>query len=254
MGMERVPEEFVHATDAPDEEIDVARAALLIAKTEYPHLDLAGELGLLESLAAGASRRLGAERDAYFSANTLSEYLFDELEFRGNVEDYYDPRNSFLNEVLGLPFVGVGMPGHFLVGHLNVDNLFVDPFNGGILLSAEECAQRLRDVTQSTVPWDSRYLTPVGNREFIARILRNLKAAYIRRDDHARAVMMIDWLLALHPEAADERRDRGLAHYRLGHYAEALDDLQGYLHSAPHSSDMNALRELVGHLQRLVND
>src|SRR5919106_4130834 len=92
--------EFIRIAASPDDEIDLARAALLIAATEYPELDIERQLGLLDSLASAASRRFGEERDPFFCINTLNEYLFDEVGFRGNQEDYYDPRNSFLNEVL----------------------------------------------------------------------------------------------------------------------------------------------------------
>ena len=118
---------------AGGDQIELAQLALLIAATEYPDLDVTEELRTLDSLAAGASRRLGQEQDPLALANSLSEYLFDEVGFCGNREDYYDPRNSFLNEVLsrrlgvpitlslvyievgkrlGIPVVGVGMPGH----------------------------------------------------------------------------------------------------------------------------------------------
>ncbi len=196
------------------DEIDLARMALLIAAAEYPDLDVKEELRALDSLAAGASRRLGQERDPLARANALSEYLFDEVGFRGNREDYYDPRNSFLNEVLsrrlgipitlslvyievgkrlGVPLVGVGMPGHFLVritsGH---EDLLIDPFHRGILLSEEECAQRLQEVAGAAIPWDRSYLAPVSNRELIERVLLNLRGIYVRRDDQPRALRATD--------------------------------------------------------------
>ena len=143
----------------PEEEIELDWAALVLAVTEYPELDIAQETAALDSLAAGVARRLGDLRDPLFCVNTLSEYLFDELGFRGNQDEYYDPRNSYLNEVLirrlgipitlalvyietgrrlGVPLLGVGMPGHFMVRHRDVEDLFVDPFHGGILLTEEE--------------------------------------------------------------------------------------------------------------------
>ena len=162
-----------------------------IAASEYPTLDTGHQLGLLDSLAAGVAPRLGEERSPFFCVNTPSQYLFDETGFRGNREDYYDPRNSLLNGVLrrrlgipitlslvyieagkrlDMPVVGIGMPGHFLVRHHAKKDLFIDPFSGGILLSAEECAHRLQLVT-GTAHCDPRYPAPVGNREFLARRL-----------------------------------------------------------------------------------
>ena len=265
-------ERFAGITRLPDDEIDLARAALLVAANEYPLLDIEDELRALDSLAAGASRRLERRDDPLLCLNTLSEYLFDEVGFRGNKEDYYDPRNSFLNDVLsrrlglpitlslvymevgkrlGVPIVGVGVPGHFLLRHLEVQDLFIDPFNGGILLSEDECAERLNQVAQAPVPWDPGYLEPVGKREFIGRLIGNLKAVYLRRPDYAHALTVINLLLALHPESAYERRDRGLVHYHLGHHGEALYDLQRYLDSASHIPDGRMVEELVGRLREL---
>ena len=267
--------ELVGVAMSPDEDIRLDRTALLLAAMEYSELDVDHELTLLDSLAAGAARRLGDQRDPLFSVNTLSEYLFDEIGFRGNEEDYYDPRNSYLNDVLarrlgipitlslvyieigrrlGVPLSGVGMPGHFLVSHHGVDDLYIDPFHGGILLTQNECAERVRQVTQGGVAWDPRYLAPIGHREFIARMVRNLKGAYLARQDHSRALRMIDWLLAAQPEVDQERRDRGLVNYQMGHYSEALEDLRIYLEARPPIADANTAREIIARIQGLSED
>jgi regulator of sirC expression with transglutaminase-like and TPR domain len=274
MDTQEVWQEFTRLAALPDKQVDLARAALLIAATEYPGLDIQEQLGLLDSLASVASRRLGDEREPLASVNILSGYLFDEVGFRGNQDDYYDPRNSFLNEVLarrlgipitlslvyievgkrlGVPLVGVGMPGHFLVRHRDVRDLFVDPFYGGILLSEEECAQRMWQATQSAIPWDSRSLAPIGNRQLIARMLRNLKIIYLRQQDYRRALGIINLLLALEPRNLDERRDRGLVRYRLGDHAQALEDLRAYLSGVPEAPGTEALQRLVEHLLELLD-
>lgn len=266
-------EQFVEVAGLPDQDVDLARAALLIAATEYPNLDLDHELGILDSLSAGASQQLGEDRSPLFCINTLSVYLFDSVGFRGNLDDYDDPRNSFLNDVLrrrlgipitlslmfvevgkrlGVPLQGVGMPGHFLLKHRDEEHLFIDPFYRGVLLSEEECAQRLRQVTQANVPWDARFLRPVSNRDFIARMLRNLKGIYLRHEDHNRALSMIDRLIALQPQAGLERRDRGLVHYQLRQYEQALEDLQIYLDSAASNADTEAIEGLVSRLRGLL--
>ena len=266
-------EQFVRMAGLPDDEIDLARAGFLVAAMEYPGLDLDHQVGLLDSLSAGVSGRLDAKRDPLFCVNTLSEYLFDDLGFQGNLDDYYDPRNSFLNEVLrrrlgipitlslvcmevgkrlDIPLLGVSMPGHFLLKHQQEEDLFIDPFYKGILLSEEECAQRLQQVTQANVPWDSSYLVPVSNRDLIARILRNLKNIYLERQDDNRAMMTIDRLIILLPEATQERRDRGIVRYNLGHHEEALEDLTGYLDSGPESGDAEHVEQLIRHLQELL--
>ena len=266
---------FVAAADKPDAEIDMALCAMLIAATAHPDLDVQYELGLLDSLASAASRRLGSERDPIASVNLLSEYLFDEVGFRGNLEDYYDPCNSFLNDVLarrlgipislslvyvevgkrlGMSLSGVGMPGHFLVAHPDIEGLLIDPFDGGVLLSERECADRLRQVTQSQVPWDRGYLNPISNRQFVARMLRNLKGIYVQRQDLSHTLGILDLLIILQPDALHERRDRGLVHHSLGNYTEALDDLRSYLEPEPQGRDVETIRGLVSRLERSPKD
>ena len=268
-------EQFTEIARSSDEELDVARAALLIATTEYPGLDIQIELGVLDSLAAGASRRFGEDRSPLAALNTLSEYLFDEVGFRGNTDDYYDARNSYLNDVLsrrvgipitlslvyievgkrlGIPILGIGMPGHFLARHQDLDDLFIDPFNGGVLLSETECAARLNEVAQSQIEWDPGYLAPISNREFIARMLGNLKAVHLGQKDYVRGLTMIDWIMTILPEATDELRDRGLAHYEMGQHAEALDDLTRYLESNADIPDADNVRTLIARLQRIVGE
>ena len=270
---ESVWDQFVGLAQAPDEEIDLGRAAFLIAAAEYPELDIQRELSVLDSLAGGASHRLGDSRDAIYSINTLSEYLFDEVGFSGNNEDYYDPRNSYLNEVLsrrvgipitlslvcievgkrcGIPLVGVGLPGHFLLRHRDEEELFVDPYHRGILLSAEECAERLKEIHQDNIAWDDSLLEPITNRDYVARLLRNLKVIYLQRQDLDRAIKMIDRLVAILPQSPEERRDRGVVNYRLGRYQEARDDLQFYLQSAAADSDTAELERLISHMDGIL--
>ena len=260
---------------SPEEEINLDWAALVLAATAYPELDINQETAALDSLAAGAARRLGDLRDPLSWVNTLSEYLFDEVGFRGNQDEYYDPRNSYLNEVLarrlgipitlsliyiqtgrrlGVPLLGVGMPGHFIVRHRDVEDLFVDPFHGGILLTEEECADRVRQVTQTEVVWNQRYLAPISNREFITRMVRNLKGAYLNLQDYARTLRVIDWLLGVQPEVAQERRDRGIVSYQLGNYAQALDDLRAYVASPSPMGDMEAVLGLIARIERLAEE
>jgi regulator of sirC expression with transglutaminase-like and TPR domain len=268
-------EEFKRTAALPDDQIDLGRTALLIAALEYPDLDLEQQMGILDSLAAAASRRLGPDREPLSCVNTLSDYLFDEVGFQGNREDYYDQRNSYLNQVLerrlgipitlsllcievgkrlDIPLVAIGMPGHLLVRHRDEPDLLIDPFYGGILLSEEECAQRLREIAGANLSWDSRYLTPISNREFIARMLRNLKGIYLQQEDYQRALPIMDRLVAIQPDAIDERRDRGVLQYQLGQYQEALEDLQGYLASGATDQDSRSVERLVAQIQRIMGE
>ena len=270
MNKQAILDRFQMVTARQDDEIDLATAALLIAAVEYPDLDIDQQLSLLDSLAEGAAYRIGQDRDPFHCVNNLSEYLFDEVGFQGNQGEYYDPRNSYLNEVLqrrtglpitlclvclevgkrlDIPLVGVGLPGHFVLSHRSQTDLIIDPFRRGILLSEEECAQILKNVLGANVDWDPRYLTPASNREFIARILRNLKGIYLNRRDHEEALDVVDITLALRPDDLNERRDRGLIYYRLGHYQMALDDLRHFLTSAPAGTDTSNVEKLVGYIE-----
>jgi regulator of sirC expression with transglutaminase-like and TPR domain len=274
MDRDYVWEQFAHIAQLPDEEIDLARTALLISAIEEPQLDMSHQLELLDSLAAAASRRLGDGGGPLYCANVLSEYLFEEVGFQGNDEDYYDPRNSFLDEVLrrrlgipitlslvyievgkrvGLPMVGVGMPGHFLIRHRDEEGLVLDPFEKGIVLSEEECIQKFRQVVPPRIPWDVQHLEPIDNREFISRMLRNLKGIFWDRKDFHRALPMVDRLVVLEPDVIQERRDRGLVHYQLQNYPEALEDLEFYVDYGRSASDGGVhrlVRELRSRLGR----
>ena len=270
MNKQAVLDRFQSVTAREDDEIDLATAALLIAAVEYPDLDIDRHIAILDSLAEGAAYRIGPDRDPFHCVNNLSEYLFDEVGFQGNQEDYYDPRNSYLNEVLqrrtglpitlclvclevgkrlDIPLAGVGLPGHFVLSHRVQTDLIIDPFRRGILLSEEECAQILKNVLGVNVEWDPRYLSPASNREFIARMLRNLKGIYLNRRDHEQALDVVDLTMLLRPNDLNERRDRGLIYYRLGQYQMALDDLRHFLAAAPAGSDTSNVEKLVGYIQ-----
>ena len=210
-------QQFSDAADSDD--LDLTQMALLIGLSEYPNLDIELERRSLDSLASGASHRLDDEDDSLARANMLSEYLFDEVGFSANQEDYYDPRNSYLNEVLerrlGIPITlsllymevgkrldmdleGVGMPGHFLVRvKSGSEDILVDPFHRGILLSEQECARRLQEIVGNTVAWDKRYVAGVSGRELIKRILRNLGAIYTAANDYERVSRVDEWINVL---------------------------------------------------------
>ena len=265
----------------PEPDIELARAAFLISTLEYPELDMGQELAVIDALATGARRRLGNSGstgsfsdDPLFCLNTLSEYLFDEVGFQGNQENYYDPRNSFLNEVLrrrlgipislavvyievgkrlGIPIIGIGMPGHFLVRHRDQEDHFLDPFHKGILLTPEECAERLERLVQTDFIWDPRQLDPVGNREILSRVLRNLKGIYQQSQEYPKLLKVEDLLVALQPARPQERRDRGLVHFVLEHWQDAREDLEFFLdYTVPGEDTLGISRvlEAISKIQR----
>ncbi len=274
MEAEQVWNRFDRMVGVPDEDIDLARAALLIAATEYPSLSIERELFRIDEIAEGIAPRMDDDAPLY-QLNTLSEYLFDELKFAGNHTNYHDPRNSFLNDVierrvgipitlsllyvevgkrLGVPLLGIGMPGHFIVRHRDESDVFVDPFHGGILLSEDECAERVKQATQGALTWDRSYLQPVRSREFIARMLRNLKVVYLQRRNYERVLATIDRVIALLPQDAVEFRDRGVVNYRLGNYTDALEDLHVYITSGEAVSDEVTVQRLMDQIRGRLSE
>ncbi|HYL80280.1 MAG TPA: transglutaminase-like domain-containing protein, partial [Candidatus Acidoferrum sp.] len=177
---------FAQLVSRPEETIDLAEAALFIAKEEYPDLDVAGYLGRLEGMASDVQAQAGSTPDPRRMIEALNAYLFQAQGFRGNSEDYYDPRNSFLNDVLdrrtgipitlstvylavggrlGLHLHGVGMPGHFLVKHVAAgEETVIDPFNGGVLVTSADCQRILDRVYGGKLTFEPRFLTTLGTR------------------------------------------------------------------------------------------
>jgi regulator of sirC expression with transglutaminase-like and TPR domain len=242
-----------------DVEINLAEAALLIARTEYPLLDLGGQLDHLDRLAARVPGRL----DTSFPENTraLNELLFEVEGFSGDEEEYDDPRNSYLNEVLsrkkgipitlsvvyievasrrGMPVVGVGFPGHFLVKYLTeAGEVFIDPFHRGAILSREECAERLKAQFGEEAELRPEYLAASTPKQILARMLSNLKGSYFRRRQFSRILTLIEMALAIDPASRQEFRDRGMVHFLMKRYAEAQSDFTTYLSLSP-TGDLDA--------------
>jgi regulator of sirC expression with transglutaminase-like and TPR domain len=254
----------------PGDDIDVALGALLIGAVVDDSVDPQVGMASLDGLAtAGRSRIDRAEEHPLAQINALNEHLFDELGFSGNNDDYYDPKNSLLHRViesrqgipitlsllyievgarLGVPLVGIGMPAHFLVRHELDESVYVDPFYRGVMLSERECAERLKSISDS-VRWDRAFLTPVTKRAFLARILRNLSAIWVRREEPEPAECMLSMLVALQPDELGHRRDRGMLRYRLGKRDEALEDLEAYLNRATGAPDAWYVRRVVGRMR-----
>ncbi len=250
--------------------VPLAEAALAIAAEEYPALDAARCLGQLGELAEEVKARLPARRDGATMLRALRAVLFEEHRFRGNDEAYYDPRNSFLNEVLerrlgipislgvvyievaaraGLTLHGVGFPGHFLVKYVaGSREAFIDPYHGGEILSADECVARFHARAPGR-PLEPRYLEAVSVRQILARMLHNLKKIYVEKNDDVRALWVTDRLVLLAPDDPAERRDRGLVEARLGGQSAALSDLEAYLAAAPAAADADEVRALCEQLR-----
>ncbi|HXF65952.1 MAG TPA: tetratricopeptide repeat protein [Burkholderiales bacterium] len=258
-----------------DGEISLAEAALVLAALEYRGLDVAAYLARVEQMADALRRRLRRDIGPTETLIALNRYLFEELGFRGNAEDYYDPRNSYLNEVLdrrlgipitlsvihieigrraGLALHGVSFPGHFLVKCVVRDGVVVlDPYARGASLGLEELRERLRALGggADAAPEVVRHmLAAAGKKEILARMLRNLKGIYLRRGDLVRALACADRILELVPGAAEEYRDRAGIYLELECFRAALADLRNYLMLRPGARDAPAVKARVAELER----
>jgi len=261
-----------HLLARPDPEVDLAEAALLVAAEEYDGLDVRAYLARLDEMGAALRQRLDDEPRPERAIMALNHYLFQEQGFRGNNEQYYDARNSYLNEVIerrtgipitlctvfmevgrraGLEVEGVGLPGHFVVRvHTPSRPLLVDPFHGGTLLSEKDCQERLDRIFNGKVQLEPKMLRPCRRKEMLERILRNLKAIYLRDQDKDRALRVVELLVRLQPGSAEDLRDRGVLYAALDCYAVAARDLESYLALAPGAKDAEDLRARVALLRQ----
>jgi regulator of sirC expression with transglutaminase-like and TPR domain len=258
---------FAELVGGPDATIDLAEAALLIAAEAYPGLDVARYVAALDKLAAEAEPAVrGAATDSERVRN-LVQFLSVDRRFRGNQDDYYDRRNSFLNEVLerrtgipitlavvyievarrlGLVVLGVGFPGHFLTKHPGAAELIIDPFFGQFL-SMRDCEQRLRQVLGDEATLEPGHLRAATPKEMLVRILRNLKQIYLQDRELAPALACSERIVLVEPDQVHELRDRGLLYEQLECYAAARADLERFLAVAPNDPSAEAVRErLIG--------
>lgn len=271
MDFPRARQYFYQEISQPEEQINLANAALYIAAEEYPTLNPAEYLNALDTMAAEV-QRLPAQKYPLRIIQSINQYLYDDLGFSGNTTDYYDPRNSFLNEVISrrtgipitlslvylevarridFPMVGVGMPGHFLIRPAVAEmEIFVDPFHRGEVLFAEDCQERLTEIYGKPVALQAEFLEVVTPRQFLARMLSNLKFIYLKRQELERALAAVERILLLFPQMTVELRDRGLIYYQLGRWVAASDDFETYLAKVPNAEDAPAIRQLLKQLSR----
>jgi regulator of sirC expression with transglutaminase-like and TPR domain len=264
--------EFRQAVDGPEEKIELSRAALTIALTDYPDLDIPAYLARIDLLASEVAGRLGPEADIYRSIAALNYVLFSQYGFRGNQDDYFDPKNSFLNEVIerktGIPITlsilymevarrvgprldGVGFPGHFLVKWAaGGEEIVIDPFNSGEIMSRQGIDKMLFDLYGGKVEFHSDFLAPASKKDILKRMLANLKAIYINGNDLVRSLAALDHLLILDPTSAVETRDRGVVYLRLECYPQARADFETYLRLRPDAEDAAVVREQLVRLAK----
>jgi regulator of sirC expression with transglutaminase-like and TPR domain len=262
---------FALEAQKADQDINLASAALLVAQEEYPQLPVARYLSTLDLLAEETRDRLDGETAPLLVLHELLATLYKRHDFRGNRESYYDPRNSFLNDVLdrglgipltlgivllevgwrlGLPLEGVNFPGHFLVRFKgNAVDLLIDPYDGGALRFQDQAQELLDRVYGGMVRVHDSFLKTARRQEMIIRLLTNLKSLYLNVRDHPRALAAVERILLLRPIAPSEIRDRGVILARMGRRNEALEQLEAYLNVAPKASDTQRIQGMVEELR-----
>lgn len=261
---------FAAALQADDEDIDLTEAALLIAAEAYPELDLDRYRATLDALGDGARPHVGAADSDAGRVRALIHYLAREQRFVGNQDDYYDRRNSFLNEVLdrrtgipitlavvyievgrraGLAVDGIGFPGHFLAKLRGESEIVFDPYFGQVL-NEEQCARRLQAVMGQETAFDRTYLRSATTREILVRMLRNLKQIYLQAREYGPALGCSERILVVQPELPQELRDRGLLYQQLECFSAAQADLERFLALAPNDDSAEVVREKLIEIRR----
>ncbi len=259
--------------DLQDEKIDLIRGALVIARAEYPKLEIEEYAGRIEAMARRVAA-LAGDLDPQATLAALNNVVFEQAKLRGNRDDYYDPRNSFLNDVLdrglgipitlsivymevarrvGFPLSGVGMPGHFLLKHYREDGqeILIDCFNRGDVLSRQDCQSRLDEIYSGEMTLRPEFLHPISRRQILTRMLNNLKTVYLSTRNFRKALPIADLILVIYPQSAEDVKQRALLRYSMGMHALAAEDLEEYLRISPQASDADDTRQMALSIRRM---
>lgn len=298
-------EDFRRAVDRPEATIDLARAALAIALSDYPDLDIAACVAHLDQVSIKVARRLGNDAGVYPVARTvravakvsapkvpgavgesssrdgvyrsiaaLNHVLFEQEGYHGDRDNYFDPKNSFLNQVIalkrgipitlsvlymevgqriGLRLQGIGFPGHFLVKYADGQGeIIIDPFNRGEIRSLTSLKKLLQELYGGRIAFHPSLLDAVSKKQILRRMLNNLKATYLRDHDLVKGLAVVQRLLILEPNSAADLRDRGALYLKLECFNQALEDFERYLRLAPEAEDSPEVKERVIDLKKQV--
>jgi regulator of sirC expression with transglutaminase-like and TPR domain len=265
---------FSELLSREDGEIELARACLQIAADAYPGLDVDGYVGEIERFAKRLRARLGIDAALEDRIIALNEFLFDDLGFGGNADDYYDPRNSCLNDVLdrqlgipitlsvlimevgrrvGLEILGIGLPGHFCVGaRVGEELVLFDPFGGGRRLERAEAEAIASRAVGRPVEFTDAHFAPATKAQIVVRMLRNLQGIYARREDWAKALAVIDRLLVIEADAPMHVRDRGTVLVKLGELHRGASEWERYLTRYPQARDAAAFKEELRRIRQTL--
>lgn len=266
-------QQFSEICSQPDRRIDIVEGALLVASESYPGLSIEAYRRKLNEMAHAAKACINLDMSPREQVVRLNRFIFHDLGFQGNAENYYDPRNSFLNEVIdrrrGIPITlsivyieiarlvgmhvdGVSFPGHFLVKHPGYPEIIVDAYHGEILSQAQ-CEDKLKVIFGASVEWDPDFLSAASRREILIRLLTNLKHIHLQGSDHDAALECSERLLMLEPDSVSELRDRGLIYEQMGCCQAALSDLEQFVHYCPEHESTGEINERIMSLQRQVS-
>ncbi len=273
--MQQIPyERFTELVRLPEEKIDLIEAALVIATEAYPDLDVAHYLQKFAVLTHEAQAYFKDALTGKDRVTRLCDFLFTEQGFTGSQKDYYDPRNSFLNEVLdrkiGIPITlaivyigvaqscgwelyGVNFPGHFLIKYVGEDGeIIIDPFTAKTLKESE-CKIRYQAIMRTTKPVNELYLQKAQPREILIRILRNLKNGYMKKENLEAALSCCDRILLLETDSIIELRERGLLYYQLECFQEAQNDLERLLLVASDKIPTEEIQHILTNIRQSAN-
>lgn len=248
-----------------DADTDLGRAAATVARLEYPFLNIDELLGALDDFAADIRESLPDDPRPESAVSSINRYLFEERGFRGNRLDYYNPRNSFLNDVmarrtgipitlsvlymeiarrLGLPIHGVGLPGHFLVKYDDRSRVFfIDPFHEGKVLNRQGCSDLVGTLHGRPVELNDAQLAAASKRQIIVRMLHNLRSIYVTSRQYRKALETLDAISAVSPSTPEDLRERAFLHQELGQRAQALQALEAYAARHPDAEDAEQLEQ-----------
>ncbi len=262
---------FATEVGQPEKELNLARAALLVAQGEYPQLPVDPYLVRLDVMAEEVKDRLNGETAPPVVLAELNRTLYERHRLKGNRDDYYDAKNSYLNDVLdrglgipltlgivfletgwrlGLPLEGVDFPGHFLVRQRGETvNLLIDPYHHGLVRFEDQAQEVLDQQYGGMVRLQDSHLNRASKRDMLVRLLVNLKTIHQKTDDHKRTLAVVEMLLAVHPTSPGEIRDRGVLLARLGRADEAVLQLEAYLTFAPGAGDASKVEALLREIQ-----
>lgn len=253
---------------------ELGRAAALLARIEYPDLEIRPVLEQLDRFADSVDGRLSGRRDGDAAVSAINQLLFEELDFQGNRHDYYDPRNSFLNDVLqrrtgipislsvvyleiarklDLPIHGVALPCHFLVKyHQRPKLFFIDPYHEGRLLNKRGCSELVRTLNGRPVELTDLHFAAVSDQHIILRMCNNLRGIYLTSRQYRKALQVIELILALEPNSPDELKQRAWLNQELGHRKQALNDLEIYAALRPDGQDAQDVQKWIGNIRRTL--